>query len=179
MGRRGGTISFVERIGNAYGLVLLLILTTLVVTVTLPPEGWLGRIAAVAVTALTAITALTSSEVRLARVRVAIGAGLATVLAAALAKALDSHALLGAAFIGDALLLASGAAAILHRVLRAVEVNFRTILGGVSVFTLLGLLYGYLFLALGRLQGEKVFAGQRGRLRWLLLFARSDSAVEQ
>jgi hypothetical protein len=154
-----GTLQLVERIGDAYGLVLLLILTTFVVTVTLPPQGWLGRVAAIAITGLTAIIALTSSDVRLARVRLAVGAALIAVVAAALAKAISSEALLGAAFVVDSLLLATGTVAILRRVLRAVAVDFRTILGGVSVFTLLGLLFGDLFLALGRLKGDNVFAG--------------------
>jgi hypothetical protein len=154
-----GTFELIERIGNAYGLVLLLILTTFVVTMVLPPQGWLGRVAAVAITGLTAVVGLTSSGVPLTRVRLAVGAGLVAVLAAALAKAISSHALLGAAFIVDALLIASATVAILRRVLSAVAVDFRTILGGVSVFTLLGLLFGYLFLALGRLTGDDVFVG--------------------
>jgi voltage-gated potassium channel Kch len=147
------------RIADAYGLVLLLIITTFVVTMTLPPEGWGGRLAAVAVTGLTAIIALTSSDVRLARVRRAIGAALAAVVAAALAESISSDALLGVGFIIDSLLLAVAAVTILRRVVFAAEVSFRTILGAISVYTLLGLLFGYLFLALGRLHGGDVFAG--------------------
>ena len=44
--------------------MLLLIIITFVVMMTLPPEGWGGRIAAIAVAALTAIVAFTSSDVR-------------------------------------------------------------------------------------------------------------------
>ncbi|MGB0096850.1 MAG: ion channel [Solirubrobacteraceae bacterium] len=152
-------LQFVERIGDAYGLVLVLILTTFVVTMTLPPEGWVGRVVAAAVAGLTAIIALTSSDVRLGRVRFAVGAALAAVLAAALARAVSSDALLGAAFIVDSLLLTVAAVTILRRVVLAAEVNFRTILGAISVFALLGLLFGFLFLALGRLVAGDVFAG--------------------
>ena len=152
-------LELVARIADAYGLVLVLILTTFVVTLTLPPTGWGGRVAAVAVAGLTAIIALTSSNVRLARVRVAVGAALAAVAAAALAKAVSSDALLGAAFIVDSLLLTVAAVTILRRVVLAAEVDFQTILGAISVFTLLGLLFGYLFLALGRLASGDVFTG--------------------
>jgi len=152
-------LELVARIADAYGLVLVLILTTFVVTLTLPPTGWGGRVAAVAVAGLTAIIALTSSNVRLARVRVAVGAALAAVAAAALAKAVSSDALLGAAFIVDSLLLTVAAVTILRRVVLAAEVDFQTILGAISVFTLLGLLFGYLFLALGRLKSGDVFVG--------------------
>ena len=152
-------LQFVERIGDAYGLVLVLILTTFVVAMTLPPEGWGGRLAAVAVAGLTAIIALTSSDVRPGRVRLAIGAALAAILAAALARVLSSDALLGIAFIVDALLLAVAAITILRRVVFTAQVDFRTILGAISVFTLIGLLFGFLFFALGRLVAGDVFSG--------------------
>ena len=46
--RRETRPSSLERIAEAYGLVLLLIMVTFVVMMTLPPEGWGGRVAAVA-----------------------------------------------------------------------------------------------------------------------------------
>jgi ion channel len=152
-------LQFVERIADAYGLVLLLILTTFVVTMTLPPQGWAGRVAAIAVAGLTAVIALTSSDVRLDRVRLASATAAAAAAAAATAKLVSSDLLLGFAFVIAAFLLMVAAATILRRVVFAAEVEFRTILGAVSVFTLLGLLFGYLFLALGRLKGGDVFAG--------------------
>lgn len=148
-----------ERIADAYGLVLLLILTTFVVTITLPPEGWAGRVAAIAIAGLTAIIAFTSSGVSAQRTQWATGFAAVGVVAAIAAKALSSDALLGMAFVIDAGLLSLAAVAILRRVVFARRVDFRTILGAVSVFTLLGLLFGFLFIALGRLQSGEVFAG--------------------
>jgi len=148
-----------ERIGDAYGLVLLLILTTFVVTVTLPPEGWAGRVAASAVAGATAVIALTSSDVRIGRIRLAVLAAALAVVAAALARLFARDVLMGIAFLIDAFLLMVAAVTILRRVIGAAEVDFRTILGAISVFTLLGLLFGFLFLALGRLKGGDVFAG--------------------
>jgi Ion channel len=150
---------FLERIGDAYGLVLVLILTTFVVTMTLPPEGWVGRVVAVAIAGLTAIIALTSSDVALGRVRLAVWGAAAAVIAAALARAVSSDALLGVAFVIDSFLLAVAAVTILRRVIPSAMVDFRTILGAISVFTLLGLLFGFLFIALGRLASGDVFAG--------------------
>jgi hypothetical protein len=149
----------IERIGEAYGLVLLLILATFVVAMTLPPEGWLGRVAAVAVAGLTAIVALTSSNVPLRRVRVAAGVAAVAVALSVFAKVAVHDPSLGIAFVLDALLLTYAAGAILRNVLRSPEVDFRTILGALSVFTLLGLLYGFLYSALGRLVGDDVFTG--------------------
>jgi hypothetical protein len=152
-------LQLIERIGDAYGLVLFLILATFVVTMTLPPEGWLGRVVAVAVAGLTAIFAFTSSDVQSGRVRLAITAALVAIVAAILAEVASSDALLGLAFLIDALLLLLAAGTILRRVVPAAEVDFRTILGAISVFALLGLLFGFLFIALGRLKGGDVFTG--------------------
>ena len=74
----------------------------------------------------------------------------AAVAATAIAQATDSDRLLSVAFIATSILLAAAAVTILRRVLNAIEVDFRTILGAISVFTLLGLLFAFLFLAFGR-----------------------------
>jgi len=148
-----------ERLADAYGLVLVLILVTFVVMMTLPPEGWAGRFTAVVVACLTAVVALTSSNVASARVRVAVVASIVAIACSALAKLLDSQPVLGAAFAIATILLAVAAGTILRRVLRSERVEFRTILGAVSVFTLLGLLFGFAFAALGRLKGGSVFVG--------------------
>jgi len=157
--KRETPLELVERISDAYGLVLVLILTTFVVTMTLPPEGWGGRVLAIAVAGLTAIIALTSSGTRPGRVRLAIGLVLLAVVAAAVAKPVSSDGLLGVAFVIDALLLGAASVTILRRVLSSSVVDTRTLLGALSVFTLLGLLFGYLFLALGRFKSGAVFTG--------------------
>lgn len=146
-----------ERVADAYGLVLFLILTTFVVTVTLPPHGWGGRVAAVAIAGTTAIIALTSSDVPLGRVRLAaLWAVLATVLVI-LGKVLDVRWLLGIAFIIVSALLAVAAWTILRRVLAAIDVNFRTILGAISVYITLGLLFAFIYAGVDRVQGEPFF----------------------
>ena len=159
-GRRETPLELAERIGDAYGLVLLLIAITFVVMMTLPPEGCGGRVAAVAIDGITAIVAFTSSDVRRARVRLAgVIAGLA-VAAAAVAAATSSDRLLGIAFGVVAIMLAIAAVTILRRViLGAREVDFRTILGAISVFTLLGLLFGFLYVAFSRWSHSAFFAG--------------------
>jgi len=102
----------------------LLILTTFVVTMTLPPEGSGGQVTAIAVGALTAIVALTSSDVRIRR----------RLRPAAIA-----------------------AVTILPRVVGASRVDSRTILGAISVYTLIGLLFAFFYLAYGRRSGSSFF----------------------
>jgi hypothetical protein len=156
---REGWVQRLERIGDAYGLVLVMILTTFVVTTTLPPTGWAGRVAAVAISGATAVVALISSDVRADRVRLAITLAAFAVLLGVLARVLDARAVLGVAFVIDGVLLGFAAGTILRRVVGAMRVDFRTILGAISVYTLQGLLFSYLFLALGRLSGAPVFTG--------------------
>jgi hypothetical protein len=150
-GRRETPLQVAERIADAYGLVLLLIIVTFVVMMTLPPEGWVGSVAAVAIAGITAIVAFTSSEVRPARVRLAAVIAAAAVVAALLAKQIPSERLLGLAFGVVVILLAIAAVTILRRVIIGADsVDFRTILGAISVFTLQGLLFAFLYVAIGR-----------------------------
>jgi hypothetical protein len=158
-GRRETPLELAERIADAYGLVLLLIVITFVVMMTLPPEGWGGRVAAITIAALTAILAFTSSDVRSARVRLAVVIAGVAVAAAALATAVSSDRLLALAFGVVAIMLAIAAVTILRRVIvGAREVDFRTILGAISVFTLLGLLFAFLYYALSRWSHDPFFA---------------------
>ena len=94
-GRRETRLELAERIADAYGLVLLLIAVTFVVMMTLPPEGWGGRVAAVAVAGLTAIVAFTSSDVRPARVRLAAVIAAVAVVAAVIAERIPRAACSG------------------------------------------------------------------------------------
>lgn len=162
-GRRETPLELAERIGDAYGLVLLLIVITFVVMMTLPPEGWGGRVAAVAIAGLTAIVAFTSSDVRSARVRLAVVIAGVAVAAAAVATALSSDRLLGLAFGAVAIMLAIAAVTILRRVIvGAREVDFRTILGAISVYMIFGLLFTSLYVTIDRLQSGPFFVEEAG-----------------
>jgi hypothetical protein len=157
--RHGETrLQLAERIGDAYGLVLFLILATFVVMMTLPPEGWGGRVAAVAIAVLTAVVAFTSSDVRPSRVRLSVAVAAVAVILAVIAKIADSDRVLGAAFVIASLLLAIAAATILIRVVRAIRVDFRTILGAISVFALLGILFAFFYFAFSQLSHHEFFA---------------------
>jgi hypothetical protein len=149
-----------QRIADAYGVVLLLILITFGVMMTLPPEGWGGRVTAVAVAGLTAIVAFTSSDVRSGRVRLATVVVVAAVVTAIIAERIPSERLLGVAFSAVSVLLAIAAVTILRRVIvGATQVDFRTILGAISVYALLGLLFALFYFAVGRWTQSGFFTG--------------------
>ena len=156
---RESLLARAERIADAYGLVLTLILITFVSVATLPPQGWGGRVAAVAVASLTSVVALTSSGVRHERVRGAVALGVVCTVCALLGRILDARGFLIAAFFGTAILLTIAAVTILRRVVAATEVEFRTILGAISVYTLLGLLFFYIFLTVDKIESGPFFTG--------------------
>jgi hypothetical protein len=147
------------RIADAYGLVLILVLTTFVVIMTLPPQGAGGRVAAVAVAAVTAVVAFKSSDVRPPRMRLAAVVAAASVAAAAIAELVPSDRLLGAAFGAESILLAIAAGTILRRVITSIRVDFRTILGAISVYTLFGVLFAFLYLGVDRWEDGGFFTG--------------------
>jgi voltage-gated potassium channel Kch len=75
------------------------------------------------------------------------------------AEVIPSNRLLGAAFGAVAILLAVAAGTILRRVVTSIQVDFRTILGAISVYTLFGLLFGFLYLGVDRWEGGDFFTG--------------------
>jgi hypothetical protein len=96
--------------------------------------------------------------VRPARVRLAGILAAAAVVAAFLAKLISSDRLLGIAFGVVAILLGTAAVTILRRVIvGARQVDFRTILGAISVFTLMGLLFAFLYVAISRWSDHEYF----------------------
>jgi multidrug transporter EmrE-like cation transporter len=149
---------FATRVANAYGVVLLLVVGIYVLASLVYFRGW-GAVALTAVTAACTTIAFVSSESRPPITRVSIVVGSASV-GLALASALGSPGtLLGIAALAQVLLLAAAAAEILGTVLQEHEVNFRTILGAISVYVMLGILFTWVYVAVDKFQSG-LFFGQ-------------------
>ena len=149
---------FASRVANAFGLVLLLVVGIYVLASLVAYSGW-GAVALAAVTGACATLALVSSDARASLTRwsatlAAIAVGLALISAIA-----GGSTLAGISALIQVLLLVYASGAMLGAVLREHEVNFRTILGAISVYVLLGILFTYLYLAVDKLQGG-LFFGQ-------------------
>jgi hypothetical protein len=149
---------FATRVANAYGVVLLLVVGIYVLASLVYFRGW-GAVALTAVTAACTTIAFVSSESRPPITRVSIVVGSASV-ALAFASALGSPGtLLGIAALAQVLLLAAAAGEILGTVLQEHEVNFRTILGAISVYVMLGILFTWVYVAVDKFQSG-LFFGQ-------------------
>jgi hypothetical protein len=147
-----------ERVRDAFGLVLLLVLTTYVLTSLLSNRGWSAVVLTVA-TSATSIVALTSSHVPPRLVRAALVLSAATIVLAAAAAISDDHIWLNVASVVQISLLTIAMGAVLHRVVTAAEVGSRTILGAISIYTVLGILFTYLYGTIDRIQGGPFFEG--------------------
>jgi hypothetical protein len=145
-----------ERITDAFGLVFGLVVITYVLTSLLGNSGWSSVLVTLAIST-TSVVALTSSHVRGPWVQLAIYVSLVGLVLAVIAAASGNDDWLEVAALAQVLLLAGAMAAVLVRVLTSVEVNARTIVGAISVYTVLGLLFAFVFEAIGRIQGSPFF----------------------
>jgi hypothetical protein len=152
---------YAERMTNAFGLVLLLVLSTYVLASLTRYSGW-SAVAITAVACLGAVAALGSSGVRPAYVRGAAAIGLVAAGLAAAGAIAGEDGFLGAAALIQMLLLIVASGVVLRAVLSESEVNFRTILGAVSVYLIFGLLFTSLYVTIDRLQGGAFFLEEAG-----------------
>lgn len=147
-----------ERVSDAFGLVLLLVLLTYVLTSLIRNHGW-GAVVLASATSATSVVALTSSHARAGLVRLAILLSAVTIAIAAIAAAGGGGSWLNVASFVQITLLAVAMGAVLKRVVTTAEVGSRTILGAISVYTVLGILFTYLYGTIERIQDGAFFEG--------------------
>jgi Ion channel len=145
-----------ERVRDAFGLVLILVLTTYVLASVVNNRGWAAVLLALS-TGATSIVALTSSHARPRVVRRAVVvAGLAILLVMASA-AFGGRLCLNIASFLEIALLGVAMAAVLQRVITSGSVSSRTILGAISVYTTLGIVFTWAYGLIDRLEGGGFF----------------------
>lgn len=147
-----------ERVSDAFGLVLVLVLITYVLTSLLENRGWDAVILIVA-TSMTTVVALISSHARSRLIRIAVVLSALTVALAAIGAASGGHTWLNFASLVQVLLLTLAMGAVLRRVVSTPEVGSRTILGALSVYAVLGILFTFVYGALDRIQSGPFFEG--------------------
>jgi Ion channel len=156
--RRERWVERAERVRDAFGLVFVLVIATYVLTSLLANDGWPAVILCLA-TSATSIVALTSSHVQHERVRAAAILAALSLLLAVIAAISGGHIWLNLASSLQVIVLAVAMGAVLLRVVTTAEVGSRTILGAISVYTVLGLLFTYVYATIDRLQGGAFFEG--------------------
>jgi Ion channel len=148
-----------ERASDAFGLVLVLVTTTYVLASVLSNRGWPAVVTTIS-TSATAIVALVSSHVRSTTVRRALVLALLAIVLAVISAISGDRQWLAAASLLEVIVLGAGMVAVVQRVAVAVEVSFRTILGAISFYTSLGLLFTWVYSAIDKIEGGgEFFAG--------------------
>lgn len=156
--RRERWLQRAERVSDAFGLVLGLVLITYVLASLLDNRGW-DSVVLTAATSATSIVALTSSHAHARAVRAALALSGLTIVLAAIGAASDERIWLNFASVTQISLLTLAMAAVLRRVVTAPEVGFRTILGALSVYAVLGILFTFLYGTIDRIQAGAFFEG--------------------
>jgi hypothetical protein len=147
-----------EQVTDAFGLVLLLVLVTFVLTSLINNSGW-GAVLIMAATAATSIVALTSSHAPPHYVHITIYLSAVSLLLSIVTAVSDATLWLNLGAVIQVTLLAVAMVSVLIRVVTAAEVRARTILGAISVYTVLGLLFGFAYEAIARVQHTPFFEG--------------------
>ncbi|HEY5941872.1 MAG TPA: ion channel [Solirubrobacterales bacterium] len=147
-----------ESVSDAFGLVFVLVLLTYVLTSLLANYGWAAVVLTVA-TSTTSVVALVSSHVKPRVVRASLWLSALTVVLAAIAAISDERWFLNFASLIQICLLMVAMGAVLWRVVTSAEVGSRTILGAISVYTVLGILFTFAYGTIDRIQGGPFFEG--------------------
>jgi len=150
-----------QRANDAFGLVLLLVLATYVLASILSNHGW-SAVLLTAVTGATSVVALTSAHAKPVFVRRALALALLSVVLAGISAASGGRHWLSAANFVEIGLLAVAMAAVLRRIVTADTVSSRTILGAVSVYAALGLLFTWAYGLIDRIEGGGFFGHTAG-----------------
>ncbi|HVT00525.1 MAG TPA: ion channel [Solirubrobacterales bacterium] len=145
-----------EQVRDAFGLVFVLVVITYVLTSLLDNAGW-GAVLVMLAVSTTSVVALTSSHAKPHWIHISIYLGTIGLVLAVIAAVSGDDLWLSLGAGVQVFLLATAMAAVLVRVIGTAEVGARTILGAISVYTVLGLLFAFVYETVGRLQDGPFF----------------------
>jgi hypothetical protein len=145
-----------QRASDAFGLVLILVVTTYVLASVLSNKSWAAAVLTI-VTGATSVVALISSHAHPTVVRRSLAVAVLATLLAFVSAALGGRLGLNAASFLEIGLLAVAMAAVLRRVVTSDTVSFRTILGAISVYIALGILFTWAYGVIDRIEGGGFF----------------------
>lgn len=145
-----------QRVRDAFGLVLILILATYVLASVLDNRGWPAVLLSLS-TGAASIVALTSSHARPTVVRRALLVAVLAIVLTIVSAVSGGRPWLNIASFLQICLLVVAMGAVLQRVVTSDTVSSRTILGAISVYTTLGLVFTWVYGLIDRLEGGGFF----------------------
>ncbi len=147
-----------ERVNDYFGAVLMLVVATYVMASLLPNRGWTGVLISLTAST-TAVFALSASNAKPIWIRRAIGLAILAIALMVIAAITGAKPPRSTSSLITVLLLTVSMARVLVTVVRAPRISVRTILGAISVYTALGLLFAFLYGAIADIQGGDFFQG--------------------
>ena len=150
------TVRDISKASDSYGLLLGLVVIDYVVLSVDWTRGW-PTIASTALIGLTALLAFHTSHVRGKFLTVVQAAVVVAMVAALTSSVFGGDLGRGVVFVLCALLILTSPIAVLSRILVHEQVTVETLLGAISVFVLIGLLYAFADLAIQLLSGHSFF----------------------
>jgi hypothetical protein len=143
--------------GYQYGYVLLFLTLTFIVMAAGPPDAW-TRVITVFLQGLTLLAALLASRVNRRLFRLAAVVSLLSLLASIGSVAVtDSHEPTGGFFLLNILLVATVPFVIGRALWKRRVIDVRTVLGAVCIYVLLGMMFAFLYAAIGNLSTGPFF----------------------
>ncbi len=152
-----GVVREAARATDSYGLLLILVVIDYIIL----SVGWSGGVPTILSTAFIGVTALLAFHTSQVRGRVLAAVKVAAVVAflAAIAGTLiGGDRAKGTVFIICALLILTTPIVVLSRILRHRQVTMETLLGAISIYILLGLVFSYSDYAVQLVGGSSFFA---------------------
>jgi hypothetical protein len=153
-----------DRIGRRvpayrFGVVLLLLFATFVFLASGPSGDWVALVAVV-LQGATLLAAFSAAGVTRGLWRVAVVVVLLALVSASVALFVGGKEVSTSLFLLNFLLVGAAPIAIVHSLIRRRVIDFRTVLGAVCVYILLGMMWSFAFAAIGTLDTEPFFAQQ-------------------
>jgi Ion channel len=148
----------IERFSDAFGLVFVLVLVDYVLVSLLSLDGWSAVLITFA-TSATSMVALVSSEVRLPMVHAAFVLSAVSLVLAAIGALSGIREWFSAVTLFQVTLLTVAMLTLLRRVITTEKIGSKAILGALSIYTVLGLLFTFVYSAIDRLQSSPFFEG--------------------
>jgi Ion channel len=145
------------RVRDRFGLVLLLLLTTVVVSIAAPDESWVSVVATL-VLGLAVVIALLASGAAHRAVRVGVMVALVVVAAAIGGSVAEGDVASEVIAAAGLMLTLTTMGAIGRRIRMHAEISALTVLGAICIYVLLGLSFAFAYQLIGVLGPDPFFA---------------------
>ena len=140
-----------------FGIVLLLLLATFIFLASGPSGDWVA-VVAVVLQGATLVAAFSAAGVRRGLRHLTVAVVLIALVSASTAIFIGGRDISGSLFLLNLLFVAGAPVVIVYSLVRRRVIDFRTVLGAVCVYILLGMMWAFAFAAIGTFDSQPFFA---------------------